>query len=371
MTHAILMLYGNHALHPWQEDMFFRPDLLQRDLRAASLEFHIACVVHKPTGRDELPQVRIARDPVYNLEGVLVEATFGPGSIVDYPVIIDHWVSNFQQEITHPDGTIERVAHGIGLPARRLLNHKSVQYFGNRKDKMHTILEHCGVAIDTWNVWDIDKLADRYGDHPVIYKPLGGSRSKGIRTFDLPADVWVALEAGSLGANGLIQPFFDTTQPLQDLMPLTRYHSGQLLAANARADRAREVRMHVMVTTDSRGQRSAKAYPLVKTSAPGTNRLPFHEIVPIHPDSFPPGSYIYEKSVKAALELAGASNVPYLYGAVDWIRVKPSGRDEEQWLVVDFNCRGPGLPYEAIPVRQGFVELLAGMATQEFQQIAV
>lgn len=202
MMQAVLMLYGNYGLHPWQEDMFTRPDLLQAMLREAGLEFHVGCITQAPTGRDEIPEARIARNPIYNQEGVLEEAHFTPGSIEDYPVIIDHWVANFQDEITHNDGSVERVAYGIGLAPERLVNHKNVQDFGNRKDKIDRILKECKVAVDTWIVGQVDELVTRYGESSIIYKPLGGSGSKGIATFKSAADLKAAQQTGKLLPNG-------------------------------------------------------------------------------------------------------------------------------------------------------------------------
>ncbi len=364
MHNAILMLYGNFALHPWQEDMFTRPDRLQAMLHERGLEFHIGCVTQVPSKKDELPTSRIAQNPIYDAEGTLLEANFKAGDISKYPVVIDHWVANFQHEVIHDDGSVERVAHGIGLPAERLINHKSVQTFGNRKDYMHKLLENCGVAIDTFRVHEIDQLAAKYGQQPIIYKPLGGSQSIGIATFDSPHDLKKALKAGKLLPNGLIQPFFDVTQPIKNLIPLNNQQAKRLKACNSTANRPRDLRMHVMVATDSQGQRTIKAYPMLKVGAQGANKLPFDQLIALHPDSFPPDSYIYQKSIEAAEALAQTTGVPYLYGAVDWLYACPPGKTEGQFLVGDFNCRGPGLWHEATPAREAFVELLASMANK-------
>lgn len=362
------MLYGNHSNHPWEEDMFPRPDLIQEMLDQEGLAFHVGCVVHGPTGKDELPSVRIAEDPVYDHKGILAEAHFRPGCLTAYPAIIDHWVANFQDEITHADGGVERVAYGVGLPPERLINHKNVQYFGNRKDHMHTILQEYGIEIDTWSVREVGKLAAKYGNQwPVIYKPLGGSQSKGIAKFESSKEVLKALEAGKLLVNGLVQPLYDVTPPIEGLVPLDRHNADVLRQTNAKSDRAREVRMYVTVTTDEDGQRHAEAYPMLKLGEPGSVTLPFHEAVMLHPDSFPPESYVYQKTVAAARLLAHKSQVPYLYGAMDWIKITLHDESEPSWRVGDFNCRGPGLLHEAIPARRSFAQLLTTMAKQNLR----
>lgn len=162
----------------------------------------------------------------------------------------------------------------------------------------------------------------------------------------------------------LIQPFFDVTQPIKGLIPLDEESAGRLKVTNARADRAREVRMHVMVATNEAGTREAKAFPMLKTSAPGTNRMPFHEVVALHPNSFPQDSYIYQKTIEVGLKLAEAAKVPHLYAAADWLFISLPGQNKELCLIGDFNCRGPGLWHKAIPSRKGFVEMLITTAKQ-------
>lgn len=369
MQEVVLMLYGNHALHPWQEDMFTRPDQLQARLGKEGLRFDVACAVQDPSGEDKLPEVRVAENPRYDNRGILAAADFRPGSIEDYPAVIDRWVANFQDEVVQDDGSVQRTAYGVGLPAARLINHKNVQYYGNNKTAMEGLLQESGVGVETWEVGDIERLADEYGeDSPVIFKPLGGAQSKGVKVFDSSQQVSAALHEQEIPSNGLVQPFFDVTQPIEGLVPLNFYQNEKLAEVNATSDRAREVRMHVMVTSDENGQRMAKAYPMLKAGAAGSERMPYQDLVALHPDSFPPESYVYQKTAEVGLKLAEAAGVPNLYAAGDWLFVPGRKGSELQPVIGDFNCRGPGLWHEATPSRRGFVEMLGSIASQNLEE---
>ncbi len=344
--------------------MFDRPDQIQSMLAKSGLQFHVACVTHRPTGKDELPGVLIARNPVYDSSGVMAEADFKPGSIEDYPVVIDHWVDNFQDEITHPDGSIERIAYGIGLPADRLINHKSVQTLGNRKDIMHTILSDHGVAIDTYGVGELDKLEADYGNCKVIFKPQGGSNCKGIEVYSSISRLQDALRRRDIPRNGLVQPFLDFTNPIPNLEALSPEGAKRLKVVNVSADRGREIRVHIFITTDPRGEKRVETFPILKSSAPGTAIMEHCEYTALDPECFPEDSFVSRKTRAIALAAVEKAQAYHLYGVADWSFTTLPQNQTDQAVIADFNCRGPRLWEGALPAREAFINMLTTIARQ-------
>jgi hypothetical protein len=367
MKRAVLMLYGPYGQHPWQEDMFHRPDKIQKDLAKWGYDFTIAMVTHAPTGKDEIPVVRVAQNPVYDQKtGVLLEANFKPGRLEDFPCIIDHWVHNFQDEVQQPDGTFQRTAYGIGLPAERLWNHKNVQDFGNRKELMDEIIMNEGVGITTFAVLDYAKFAKQFDSAlPIIYKPQGGSRGIGVEVFKNLKELHGAIRTGQIATNGFIQPYLRNNQPIQGVKPLTETDARLLKKYNTKADRPREIRMHVIVSTKEDGELAVEAYPVMKISEPHLPFLKFKQAIGLDPACLGPGSFIYDKTIALAKSVCAAADAPQYYGVFDWL-VDGDVHNPEDVYVVDGNCRGPGLPENALPARDAFLRALVATGEREF-----
>lgn len=363
MISAVLMLYGPYGQHPWREDMFIRPDKIQKDLQALGFGFDIAMVTQPPNSEDTLPDVRIARNPIYDqATGVLLKADFRPGSIEEYPSIIDHWVYNFQDEVSQPDGTFQPVAHGIGLPAERLWNHKSIQTYGNRKDLMDELLNAHGVGIKTYPALEYDWFVQERGDRELIYKPQGGSLGRGVEVFENVAALRRAIETRRLPSNGLIQPYLNVMNPIQGIVAASEKDKQLLAEFNSKADRPREIRMHVIVTTDSEGRLQVETYPTLKISE--TNRKFSKRLlyIGLDPSCVGEGSVMYDKTVELAKAVCIAAGrpgkpVPHYYGVFDWL-VDGDVRNPEDIRVVDGNCRGPHLPEAATSARDALERAL-------------
>lgn len=359
---AVLMLYGHHGEHPWAEDMFRRPEQLQAAFAAQGFRFDIGMALDKPVPGDIPPQrVLIAQNPHYDEYGEVQEANFRPGSIEDYPVVIDHWVANFQDLVKQPDGGRLRTAYGIGLPPERLWNHKSIQTFGNRKDFMDGVLRSEGVAIDTWNVLDFEELGAVHGDTKVIYKPIDGSRGKDIEVFPNLNALRQAVQMGRLAASGLIQPFFPIHTPIEGLEPLDEAGARVMTYANS-PDRAREIRMHVLASTNAAGALQVETYPTLKYTPPGAEFMKTAGYIALNPACISEGSFIHDKSVALAKTLslrAGGDGppIPQWYGAFDWFAAGDI-HNPEHVKVGEGNCRGPGLSERSVAAREAFVRVL-------------
>jgi|GEM_PF-5602257 len=362
------MLYGQYAQHPWREDMFLRPDIIQKNLKKWGFGFDIGVVTQPPGTMDEPPKVRIARNPIYDQHtGDLKEAHFLPGTITDYPGVIDHWVGNFQDEILQPDGSYQRTAHGIGLPAARVWNHKSIQYFGNHKDKMDAIIQGHGVGIPMYAATDYDMYASRHGATlPLVYKPQGGSLGLGVRVFASVQELKKALQDKMISPNGFLQEFIENNHPIRGIMPATKQDEELLKRYNVDSDRPREIRMHVITTTDNTGRLYTEAYPVMKVSYPHRQTLKYELGIGIDPTCLGPGSLMHDKSVElaqAVCQAAGTSDkpTPQYYGVFDWI-VRGDVHDPDAIWVGDGNCRGPGLPVNAYAAREAFERALVSSA---------
>lgn len=358
MKSAVLMLYGPYEQHPWQEDMFLRPDKIQKSINRHGFSFDVAMVTHAPTGRNEVPEIRVAENPVYDQKtGMLLEAHFKPGNLNDYPSIIDHWVVNFQDEIVQADGTLQRTAHGVGLPAGRLWNHKNIQEYGNRKDLMDAVIASQNVSIPTFDVLDYGSFIERYGaNHELIYKPQGGSRGVGVEVFDTIAALHDGIRTDSIATNGFIQPYLRNNQPIHNVTPLTAKDAEIFAQYNADTSRPREIRMHVIATTDVSGDLKIQTYPMIKISEPHRKYLKFEHAVALDPTCIGPGSFIYDKTVALARALCHAAGtngtpIPQYYGVFDWL-VDGDINNPTDVYVVDGNCRGPGIPECAVPARE-------------------
>jgi hypothetical protein len=371
MIPSVAMLYGPYAQHPWREDMFHRPDMIQAALHQLGFGFDIAVVTQPPSGNDEIPDVRIARNPIYDPRtGVLQNAHFMPGTIEDYPSIIDHWVDNFKHQVFVSEDTYEFKAYGIGLPPERLWNHKKIQAYGNRKDLMDALIVKHGVGIDTWNVQEYDKLHEQYPRYKVIYKPLGDAQAKGIRIFETVKDVKNALSKKTIMSNGLIQPYLNVFHPLNDLIPASSDDAVLLKELNAKRNRPREIRMHVITTTDESGELQTEAYPIIKVSKPNVQfmQADYDFIVGLDPACLSKGSFIHDKSVELAQAVCKAAGepgrpIPQYYGVFDWL-VEGDVNDPTAVRVVDGNCRGPGLVEKAVAARDAFQRALARSGKQ-------
>ena len=369
------MLYGPFRQHPWREDIFHRPDKIQKNLQALGFGFDVAMVSQAPSGNDQLPEVRIARHPVYDqTTGVLKEAHFLPGTIQDYPTVIDHWVHNFQDEVRQPDGTYQRMAYGIGLPAERLWNHKSIQTFGNRKDLMDALIASHGAGIATYGVLDYQQFADIHGGgRKLIYKPQGGSYGVGVRVFKDVFELQAALRAEKVAHNGLIQPYLQTMNPIQGVMPATSEDAELLRKFNTTADRPREIRMHVITTTDHRGQLHTEAYPMMKVSEPNQQFLKYQMGIGIDPSCLAKGTFIHDKSVVLAQALCRAAGepgkpVPQYYGVFDWL-IDGDVHDPSNVWIGDGNCRGPGIPECAAAARDALERALVFSGNKVLQGV--
>ncbi|HUS26544.1 MAG TPA: hypothetical protein VMY99_04330 [Nevskiaceae bacterium] len=319
-----------------------------------------------PTDRDEVPNVRIARNPVYDHTGTLLEADFKPGSIEEWTTVIDHWVANFQAEVLQDDGTYQRTAYGIGLPPEKVWNHKNIQTFGNRKDLMDGVLHDCGVGIDTWNVLDHEGFTASYGSNrEIIYKPQGGSLGDGIAVFPNLKALREAIRDRKVQRDGFIQPYLSIHDPIQGLKGATKEDAEILRDVNNGPDRVRELRMHTLTTTSRTGQLQAEAYPTLKISKPGTKTMQTVGCIALDPSCVPPDSYIHRKSVavgKALCIAAGQDGVPMsqCYSVSDWLIPGGDMTQQGQAKVGDGNCRLPGLNINAPAARQAFVKILAG-----------
>jgi hypothetical protein len=372
MTNAILMLYGNYSneklSHPWQEDMFRRPDQIQAALAEHGLEFHIGLATKPPAGLRQIgnvPEIRVAANPVYDqTTGELLEAHFKPGNLADYPGVIDHWVANFQDAVVQQDGSRQRTAYGLGLPNNRVWNARPIQEMGNHKDHMDTVLQAHGVGMPTYSVQEHDKFHDEQGDRKLIYKPVDGSRSKGVEVFANVAGLRRALADKRLALNGIIQPYFDIYQPMPGLVAATPADARTLAEVNARPDRARELRVHVVTTTDDNGELQTEARPTLMHSRLDTDIMRIAGYVSLDPDCLGPGTFIHDKSVALAqavcAEAARRSGEPIsqYYGVFDWLI------DGDKAVVCEGNCRGPALPVEAAAARESFIRGLARSAKQ-------
>jgi hypothetical protein len=368
MTPAILMLYGPYDGHPWREDMLHRMDDIQARLKKLGYGLDVAMVTHGPTGRDEIPEVRVARDPVFDRKtGLLSHANFQPGSIEEYPAVIDHWVRNFQDEVPQPDGTVQRTAYGIGLPAARLWNHKNVQTFGNRKDLMDDLINGQGVGIDTYKVTDYDRFASEHGTSQLIYKPQGGARGKGIEVFQTLADLKRALERKRVAVNGFIQPYLQIMNPIQGVKPATAADAELLERYNQKPDRPREIRMYVITTTDQAGNLHTEACPVMKISEPNRTFLQHKLSITLDPACLGPGTFMHDKSVELAQALCReAGDIPQYYGVFDWL-VDGDVHDPDHVRVGDGNCRIPGLSPTADVARDAYAHALVASAQRNLK----
>jgi hypothetical protein len=371
MREAVLMLYGEYEndrgiVHPWEEDMFREPHELQQQFREQGIDFHVGIALDRPAGFRELgnvPSIAVAEQPVYDGRGVLQKTTeFKEASLEDYPTVIDHWVANFQDRVVQPDGSRQRTAYGLGIPNERLWNCRPIQNFGNHKGLMDAVLQRSGVGLPTYATSELDKLTSEYPDKGIIFKPIDGSRGKGIEVFDRPIDFQKALRLGEIAQSGLIQPFLDLRSPMPDLRAANDAAKIVLSRVNAANDRTREIRVHVLARTNDSGATEVVAHPTLKYGYPGEKVLSGAYYASLDPESAP---YMRETSkhlardVIADAAIHSGESVTQYYGVFDWV-VDTEG----QPFVVDGNCRGPALPAEAIAARQSFTRILAENARQ-------
>lgn len=362
------MLYGQYSnengiSHPWEEDIFRQPQQLQKMFHDHGMEFHVAVAAHPPTSfraLGDVPEIRVVENPKYdNQTGRLVDAHFKPADIREYPGVIDHWVANFQDPIIQPDGSRQRTAYGLGISNDRLWNCRSIQDMGNRKDYMDAILAEHSAGIPSYRMDELGLLRERHGNTKVIYKPIDGSRGKGIEVFETVAALKDAVARGDVASSGISQPYLDLSHLIKDLVPANDQAAKLLTQVNSRPDRVREIRMHVIAVTDDKGNVHVESYPTLKYSHPGTRIMQVAGNVALDPSCISHGHPIHDMSVVLAKAvLADASRrsgepVPQYYGVFDWV-IDNHGNA----FVGDGNCRGPALPVEAEAAREAFCRLL-------------
>lgn len=370
MTESVLMLYGEYAneqgvVHPEREDMFRDPHDLQRMFHEQGVNYHIAVALDPPSGRralGDVPRIRVARNPIYNEDGVLQQATeFEKGSLEDYPAVIDHWVANFQDRVAQPDGSSRRTAYGLGVPHDRIWNCRPIQDMGNRKDLMDQVIQEHGVGLSTYATSEIDALVEQYPDKRIIYKPIDGSRGKGIEVFDDPKSLKEALDIGRIAKSGFLQPYLNLRRPIQNLVPANQEAAARLRDVNFYHDRVREIRMHVLAYTDDFGSVQAEAYPTLKCSQLGAATMRIAGYVALAPESVSEETWNTStqlaRAVVAAAQSNSGENVTQFYGAFDWM-IDSEGRT----FVGDGNCRGPALAPQALAAREAFTRILADSA---------
>lgn len=373
MHEAVLMLYGEYQneegiVHPWEEDMFREPHKLQQQFLEQGVEFHVGRALEMPSGRralGDLPLVAVAQNPIYDQNGVLQrETVFKRGSLANYPAIIDHWVANFQDRAKQLDGSMQRTAYGLGVSNHRLWNCRPIQDMGNNKGLMDMVLQSHEVGLATYATVDLGRLADEYPGKKIIYKPIDGSRGKGIEVFDDAADVQRAMTAGNIAKSGLLQPYLDLRSPIQGLVPANQEAADKLRVVNATDDRVREIRMHVLAYTDDFGSVQAEAYPTLKYSHPGTPTMQVAGNVALDPESVSADmrktSVKLARSVVDTAEVCSGEEVSQYYGVFDWM-IDSEGRT----FVGDANCRGPALAPEALAAREAFTRILAASALRQ------
>lgn len=375
MREAVLMLYGEYQndegiVHPWQEDMFRDPHELQAQFKERGVDFHVGVALELPQGRRELgnpPRIIVATNPRYNERGVLDRGTkFVETSLDEYPGVIDHWVANFQDRVPQPGGTLLRTAYGLGIPNERVWNCRPIQDMGNRKDYMDAVLQEHGVAVPTYGLSEseLEKFSAEVGDQELIYKPIDGSRGKGIEVFSALGALKKALQEGRLSrSGGFVQPFLDLRSPIEGLKPANAAAAEALADVNSRRDRVRETRMHVLAYTDQNGEIQAEAYPTLKYSHPKTKTMKVGGNVALDAACMTTGNYMHDTSVTMAKFVVAAAAqrsgepVSQYYGVFDWI-VDAQGRA----YVGDGNCRGPALAPEAIAAREAFTRIISDSA---------
>ena len=372
MKNAILMLYGQYSnengiSHPWEEDIFRQPQQLQAAFKEYGLDFHVGVAAHPPAGfrkNGDVPEIRVATNPIYDASGRLAEAHFKPADLREYPGVIDHWVANFQDPLVQPDGSRQRTAYGLGIPNDRVWNSRPIQEMGNRKDCMDELLQRHGVGIASYKISELAALQDVHGAVRIIYKPIDGSLGKGIEVFKNGRAVLRALDAGHIAASGIIQPYLQFAKPMPNLVPANNIAAKQLREVNSREDRVREIRMHVITIPDgSTGELHVEAFPTLKYSHPGTPIMQVEGNVALDPSCIGPGHYIHDTSIRLAKAVCNdaarrsGEPVPQYYGVFDWMI-----NEDGTAYVGDGNCRGPALPVEAIAAREAFCILLATSA---------
>lgn len=382
---AALHLYGHWDGEPTQpvtDAMFDRRDRHQEWLRAADgdieLDYHVGYVMSAPSPGDTVPSdILIARNPEFDSSGRLINADFRPGDIRKYPFILDHYIAGFRQKRVNGEGLIEEFASGIGIEPGRLMNPWQVQNYGNNKRSAERdILEPSGVALKSYGaILDaLDQISDEWGDGEFIFKPDSGALSQGVETlFSLDA-VHKAIKSRRIKNNGQIQPYIDLTLPIPHLKALNEAFVDQLRAVNGEADRVREIRMHFFATTID-GVESVEAYPMLRSSKPGTKIMTDWVYTPLDPEAFQQ-SYpeLVEGVERTASKLLEVAKVPHAYGVSD-VSIGVSNhmrrRGEPVTFTGDFNVRGPRLPDVSLPgeeittpAQKAFIRMQKKMAAE-------
>lgn len=389
LERAALHLYGHWDGEPTQpvtDAMFDRRDRHQEWLRTPDgdieLDYHVGYVMSAPSPGDTVPSdILIARNPEFDANGRLVRADFRPGDIRNYPFILDHYVAGFRQKRTNKEGIVEEFASGIGIEAGRLMNPWQVQNYGNdKRAAARDILEPCGVALKSYDavLTALDRISDEWGDGEFIFKPDSGALSEGIETFFSLSAMHKAIKTRRIRNSGQVQPYIDLTLPIPHLKALDPAFDEQLAAVNGQPDRVREIRMHFFATTIG-GIQTVEAYPMLRSSKPGTKVMTDWLYTPLDPEAFEQNyPDLVESTKRTAARLLETAKVSHAYGVSDIsIGVSSHGKrnGEAVTFTGDFNVRGPRLPDVSLPgkeittpAQKAFIRMQKRMAAEAIRR---
>jgi len=376
MKESVAILYGAHVStyfrgeFPYEEDMLPDRGDIQRQLGEYGLGLSIAVARFRPSGENELPQIRVWDNPVFDREGSLVGGELSRGELADYPVVYDRWIDNFHGGVLSGDTTSERNAFGIGLPADRIFNYRTVQNLGNNKRATDKILREAGVAIPTYAANNLEEIEAGEGTKsPLVYKPNTSARGVGVVRYADIDSYRRALAAGDVDPSGNVQRGLDVHAPIPDLVGDTQRDKELLRRYNNDASelRPRELRMHAVAGTDREGRLKIEAFPVLKIGKPGRDTLENDFVIGIDPSCVPEGSAMHDGTVDVMRRSLGAANTgatpdqkaTQLYACADWLQ-DAHGRP----LVVDANYRSPGLSTKARSARGALVRTWAHQTMQ-------
>jgi hypothetical protein len=336
------------------------------------LGLHISRRISPAGQGDTIPKTEVVTTPQWSIDrardmhDVLgnPESDFKPVDLSRYPLIIDKDVKNFEFQAV--EGL--KIAQGVGVAASQLLNHRRVQQYGNEKDAMdRDVLAPAGMALDTYSATKqgLEQLFEKWGDVKTITKPQGGALGKDIATHRDLTELGKEIAEGTLAANSLLQPFIDLTQPLTGLIALHSDQEEALQALNSRADRVREIRMHLGAHTDTAGQVHMWSLPTLRVGTPGEEVMKNWSYFALHPDSVPEGSYVHTKMLEIGRRVMDLTDVPQLYMAGDLARgITPCGDQLE--FAVEANSRGPRMWRGALPAREKLMHMEGLIARQNY-----
>lgn len=350
--------YEGTPLSPFHDDMFDRMDKLSRmaadpEIGGLSLGTAVGFVLSPPTPGNVKPERVLIGNPVYGNDGIVEDVHFKLGNIAEYAVIMDRAVRyGLRHRTVNEKGIVEEHATGIGIEDR-VINARSLQEYGNRKDLTEKdILVPARAALTSYGLHDIKEYNKTWGSGPVIYKPIQGSHGRDIEVYDSLGDLRHELNEHpeKIQERAILQPYFDLREPISGLVPKTPAYADQLQKVNSTADRVREIRNHLFISTDPNGDTTVTTTHTLRTGAPGEKYLDKQEYTPLDSEAYkqarPLEASMAERVGYAA---AKAANISFGYAVVD-IAI---GSREGQTLsfALDFNCRGPRNPDLSLPGR--------------------